>query len=117
MVNAKPTVSKSLNVAESVEDGERVSVFQYADTVVHAGRGREDIKILTDGYDFLGHCAYFLRASTGCRRITRSYTCRSSLAMRAAVKRFSNASRQRTRLSSGTRRTASAASSKPLTMK
>ena len=76
MVNAKPTVSKSLNVAESVEDGERLSVFQYADTIVHAGRGREDIEILADGDHFFDHgiCDCSLRTSSEFRQITRSYT-------------------------------------------
>jgi len=36
MVNTKPTVAESLDVAESVEDCERVPVFQYVDTVIHA---------------------------------------------------------------------------------
>src|SRR5207249_555616 len=68
MINAKPTVSKSLNVAESVEDGERVSVFQYADAVVHARRGREDIKILTDGNDFF----YYVRNRSA---VVRDHRC------------------------------------------
>ena len=61
MINPKLALPQRVDIAEAIENGKRVALFEHPCAIVDSPRGGQNIKPVANTYELLRHLAYAAR--------------------------------------------------------